>query len=166
MPESPSTVILQSGLELSVTEEQSWSLIQSGSATWDGETGHAARSIDDDRVVTNLMQTRSGIVCDFCNWQLNEEEEVWSYPAKDFDADRIGNIRHQSLGAWSACGLCHRLIARHDRKGVTRRSMQSFVARHPEERLNREDRRQLQAKIARMHERFYRNRTGPPTQLR
>ena len=166
MREAPVTVILRTGLEVSVTQDQGWSIIESGLATWDGDPEHPAMSADDEKVLAGLNQTSSGLVCDFCNWQLNDEEEIWSYPAKDFATDRFHGAVHQSLGAWSACGLCHRMIQRYDRKALTRRSVQAFMATHPELTATREERRQLQARLAKLHERFWRNRTGPPVQLR
>jgi hypothetical protein len=104
-------------------------------------------------------------MCDFCAQSLTAEESIWSYPARDFSVSPDASSQINSAGGWAACAGCHRLIQGYDRKGLVRRAVRMFMAKE-QQTLPREQRRMLEAQLNRLHQRFWKHRTGSPSQVR
>jgi hypothetical protein len=92
-------------------------------------------------------------LCDFCS----EPEVVWRYPARTFLAYALAGVVGQSVGDWAACPICHALIEAGDRKGLSERSLQTLLDKHPEMRSAAS---KLRQQIAGFHEMFFANRLG------
>ena len=95
-------------------------------------------------------------ICDFCS----TPGPAWRYPARNFVGYEACGIVGESVGEWAACEECHRLIAAGDRAGLTERSVVSFIAFHRELETIRCE---LASEVAKLHHRFFENRTGEPS---
>lgn len=91
--------------------------------------------------------------CDFCT----KAGPSWSYPCEDFAMDAGPGLPvYNSVGAWAACGDCHRAIVRKDWATLERRA----VAAH-----RGPFREVAPVFVRRLHRAFRRHRSGAPTRL-
>lgn len=167
MSRLPFRVRLQSGDFLALNDNQRIGLKRRGLIAYEDGQEVAASTVDDMTFFQNWAELAQDPICDFCGIPIGSDDVLWSYPSRDFRAD-AGRGSHvaESIGAWVACALCHRLIAQHDRRGLTRRAVRMFFAKHPELAAGREARHKSEAQLSRMHNRFWRNRLGDPVRER
>jgi len=92
-------------------------------------------------------------ICDFCS----SPSVAWRYPAHTFIAYVINGIAGQSVGDWTACRVCHGLIAAGDRCGLLDRSLHTLLNGHPEMRASEGE---LREQIAKFHRMFFAHQTG------
>lgn len=92
--------------------------------------------------------------CDFCN----EPSVKWDYPAKTFAlfVPKL-NVVWGSNEGWAACHICHSLIERGDRHGLTTHAIAKLdvLMGDPEY-----DKAMTEA-LHEMHRQFFEHRTGP-----
>ncbi len=96
------------------------------------------------------------IKCDFCSAQ----EPAWVYPTRNFVAYFSPPLVGESVGAWAACEVCHRLIEAGDREGLAVRSLDELIFQWPEAAIAAPA---LKGELRRLHELFFANRAGPAT---
>lgn len=108
----------------------------------------------------NYSQIVVARVCDFCS--VNDSEEWWAFPCADFEYDVQfdGFPKGGSKGEWEACQTCHALILADDRRALARRALEHDLQRNPEMEGHYN---YLYAITRRMHEGFFKHRTGEPT---
>lgn len=92
-------------------------------------------------------------ICDFCS----SPSVAWRYPARSFIAYVIGGIAGESVGDWTACRVCHDLIAAGNRCGLLDRSLQTLLDSRPEMRACEVELRQH---LAQFHGMFFAHQTG------
>jgi hypothetical protein len=105
--------------------------------------------------------------CDFCG----DPKVTQSYPAHTFDLTlRLKQSafphdeaapQQESISGWAACDACHGLIQRGDETGLAMRSLNSFLENCPS---MEDDAAGIYAGIVAIHNGFFANRTGEPTQ--
>ena len=94
-------------------------------------------------------------ICDFCS----ASPVAWRYPARSFVAYAVAGVVGESVGDWTACGVCHGLIEAGDRRGLLERSIQTFLAQNPEAD---DVEPVVRAQIAAFHRMFFAHRSGEP----
>jgi len=85
--------------------------------------------------------------CDFCN----DTDPVWEYPCEDFRMDTPTGEPYVSGGAWGACERCASLVDRNERVALVNR----YLNTKP-----KPFRDLLRPWTTRLHNQFYRHRTG------
>jgi hypothetical protein len=98
----------------------------------------------------------SQAICDFCSGP----RVAWRYPARSFVAYVVASIGGESVGDWAACDECHDLIEASDREGLTERSLEALIEKHPEMTSVRDT---ITEHMAGLHILFFENRTGAAT---
>ncbi len=97
----------------------------------------------------------ANLQCDFCS----APRPTWCYPARSFVAYRVSSLAGESVGDWAACGACHRLIKADDRRGLSQRSLDELILKHPEAKAAADI---LFHDLAELHRQFFEHRDGPP----
>ena len=92
-------------------------------------------------------------LCNFCS----APDAGWRHPARSFVGYVAPGVVGESVGDWAACHECHQLIISGDRAGLTERLVTTFIARHPELGIVRNE---LTAEMETLHANFFENRTG------
>lgn len=92
-------------------------------------------------------------ICDFCS----SPSVAWRYPARSFIAYVIAGIAGESVGDWTACRVCHGLIAAGNRCGLLDRSLQTLLDSRPEMRVCEVE---LREQLAEFHGMFFAHQTG------
>lgn len=94
------------------------------------------------------------LVCDICS----KPNPTWSYPTKNFVID-AGPVDLGSFGGWAACDNCHDAIEKNGMAGsvaATIKSMEETGEYHPA----------MAGLIVQLHDKFFKNRTGPPERIK
>lgn len=118
-------------------------------------------------------------ICDFCS----SHDPQWAYPCRnhshteninavvakrddlsDMRFERM-NIKAISDGAWAACPACHMLIERGDRERLARRSAKRLLKNIDPEMARAWSLGNATEHIRRIHDAFWENREGAPTQI-
>jgi hypothetical protein len=102
--------------------------------------------------------TNTSLQCDFCS----ASSPVWRYPARSFVAYCAPSVAGQSVGDWAACDQCHVLIETDDRRGLTQRSLDQLILKHPEASLAAAV---LYEELAELHQQFFAHRSGTPVPI-
>jgi hypothetical protein len=97
--------------------------------------------------------TNASLQCDFCS----VPGPAWRYPARSFVAYCAPNVAGESVGDWAACDQCHVLIETDDRRGLTLRSLDELLLKHPEASPAAAV---LCEDLAELHEQFFAHRSG------
>ena len=102
--------------------------------------------------------TNTSLRCDFCS----APSPVWRYPARSFVAYCAPNVAGESVGDWAACDQCHVLIETDDRRGLTQRSLDQLILKHPEASFAAAV---LYEELAELHQQFFAHRSGTPVPI-
>jgi hypothetical protein len=108
-------------------------------------------------VMATASTERVGI-CDFCS----EPGPFWTYMATNFDVEFAQmNTISTSIGAWAACGQCHRLIEADKYRELCERALRIQVHKIEKGTPSAALKFQLRKYIKGLHQRFKENRVGP-----
>lgn len=92
-----------------------------------GHYVHTSQDPDDHEPVPVTPDADWRGRCDFCN----EDDPMWMIPARDFSLpEAFGPLSPGSLGNWSACETCKRLIESDQWNRLVTRAIESVARTH------------------------------------